>query len=423
MKTLFVGIDVSTKNNQVCAMNFNQDIHFNLSFSNTPEGSCLLAQSILGFIDKFAYDSLTIVAESTSIYDFHICNYLLDAFSSINIKSLIYSVNAKAVSNYKKSYVELEKNDPGDAFVCADFARVGRCKNLKPFRASQLLALKRLTRQRFHLSHDLTREKNYVLNNIYLKISGLITLDKKDMPFSDTFGKTSVQLLIDFIDPNDIENLSLDDLILYLQTQSKNRCDDYFKIADKLQYAIRASYKLDKISYDPLTIAIISSINVIRCLENQIKWLDKAIAREIKGINPNGYNALLSIPGIGPVIAAGILAEIDDISFFDNQAALAKYVGLVWKSNDSGNFNSENKRSAIASNKYLKYYIVQATQLSVTHKFEYTTSYFYKKYTESKTHKHKRALVLTSRKLIRLIFVLLRDNKMYVPDNSGATNT
>ncbi|MEG0547813.1 MAG: IS110 family transposase, partial [Coprobacillus sp.] len=61
-----------------------------------------------------------------------------------------------------------------------------------------------------------------------------------------------------------------------------------------------------------------------------------------------------------------------------------------------------------------KYYIIQATQLSVIHGFDFTSSFFKKKYNEASTHKQRRALVLTSRKLIRLIFVLLRDNKMYV---------
>ena len=51
MNTLFVGIDVSTKNNQVCAVNFNQDVFFNLSFPNNPDGCDLLITSVLAFVD------------------------------------------------------------------------------------------------------------------------------------------------------------------------------------------------------------------------------------------------------------------------------------------------------------------------------------------------------------------------------------
>ena len=34
------------------------------------------------------------------------------------------------------------KTDLGDAFLIADFARVGRCKKLRPFKAAQHIALK-----------------------------------------------------------------------------------------------------------------------------------------------------------------------------------------------------------------------------------------------------------------------------------------
>ena len=40
-------------------------------------------------------------------------------------------------------------------------------------------------------------------------------------------------------------------------------------------------------------------------------------------------NVLTSIPGIGPVYSAGIMAEIGDINRFESQAKLAKYVDLL----------------------------------------------------------------------------------------------
>jgi hypothetical protein len=41
--------------------------------------------------------------------------------------------------------------------------------------------------------------------------------------------------------------------------------------------------------------------------------------------------------------------------------------------------------------------------------------FYTRKYNESKTHKHKRALILTARKAVRLIFALLREEKLYKP--------
>ena len=117
-----------------------------------------------------------------------------------------------------------------------------------------------------------------------------------------------------------------------------------------------------------------------------------------------------------PLVRRGayVGSEIGDISYFKSDASLAKYAGFHWKKNDSGNFIADEKHSANSCNKYLKYYITQSTQMSVMHGFDYTTSFYRKKYNEASTHKHRRALVLTSRKLVRLIYVLLRDSKLYV---------
>ena len=51
---------------------------------------------------------------------------------------------------------------------------------------------------------------------------------------------------------------------------------------------------------------------------------------------------LQSIDGIDPVFAGGIIAEIGDITAFHSSDALAKYAGLTWKSNQSGDFDGED---------------------------------------------------------------------------------
>jgi len=64
-RTLFVGIDVSLKSNQVCAINFNQDKIFNLSFSNTPSGSELLVSKVLETINQHHFDKIIFAMECT----------------------------------------------------------------------------------------------------------------------------------------------------------------------------------------------------------------------------------------------------------------------------------------------------------------------------------------------------------------------
>ncbi|BFL40198.1 MULTISPECIES: IS110 family transposase [Agathobaculum] len=71
-------------------------------------------------------------------------------------------------------------------------------------------------------------------------------------------------------------------------------------------------------------------------------------------------NTLTSIPGIGKVYSAGIVAEIGDIHRFDSQASVAKYAGLVWYKNRSGNFEAEHSRMIKSGNRYLRYYLLEA---------------------------------------------------------------
>ena len=77
-------------------------------------------------------------------------------------------------------------------------------------------------------------------------------------------------------------------------------------------------------------------ISSMRALKEQVKVLDKAIEQQFEIIP----NTLTSIPGIGKVYSAGIIAEIGDIRRFDSQASVAKFAGLVWSRNQSGDFES-----------------------------------------------------------------------------------
>ena len=183
-------------------------------------------------------------------------------------------------------------------------------------------------------------------------------------------------------------------------------------MASKIQTAARSSYRLDRVSYDPINLSLASSINVINCYEAEIKEIDKAIKRQVVGFNQNHYTILTSIPGIGKVYAAGILAEIADINQFESDDALAKYAGITWRKNQSGKFDADDTHLTKTGNKYLRYFIIQATNMARQFIPEYR-DFYQKKFNEVTTHQHKRALALTSRKLIRLIYGLLSANRLF----------
>lgn len=416
--SLFIGVDVALKTNQFCVMNFDQHIFFNLKFPNTPDGSEQFVSKLRSIYEKFHFDKLVFCLEATGVYSFHIACFLSSNQYLNSFNSVVYQVNAKDIKNYKKSFSDLEKTDPIDSYTIADFARVGRCKNLHPFRGSQYIALQRLTRQRFHLVKNLVKEKIYVMNNLYLSFSGLVFADKSDKPFSDMFGATSMALLEEFTSPDVIANTSLENMLNFISLKGKNRSKNPNDKINLLNKAIRSSYRLEQTAYDPINIAIASSINLIKTFDAQIKDIDKAIVKTVYGLDSNAYNVLLSIPGIGRVFAAGILAEIGSIDYYKHNSNLAKYIGLSWNRNQSGNFDSDNRKISSCANKYLRYYIVEATSSCNRHKFSFIRDYYVRKYDEVKKNQHKRALVLSARKFVRLVFGLLHKNQYYVPINS-----
>lgn len=200
--------------------------------------------------------------------------------------------------------------------------------------------------------------------------------------------------------------------------QGKNRFSDPYETAKLLQKAARDSYRLDKVLYEPLNTSIASSFDLIKAFDAEIKVVNKAIEKTIKGINPVEYQSLTSIPGIGPVLASGILAEIGTIASFGSHDALAKYADLTWRVTQSGDYSSDDTRMTKTGNKYLRYYLIEAANSVKNHVPEYK-EFYNKKYGEVTTHCHKRALALTSRKLVRLIFGLLTKNQIYSSDKVG----
>jgi len=110
----------------------------------------------------------------------------------------------------------------------------------------------------------------------------------------------------------------------------------------------------------------------------------------------------------------GIIAEIGYIKFFKSHNSLAKYAGITWRKTQSGNFNAESTRLTKTGNKYLRYYLMEAADS--VRRYDFTFNEFYtRKYSEVKKGAHKRAISLTSRKLIRLIYGLLRHNQLFTP--------
>lgn len=406
MSQMLVGVDVSLKSHHVHFMNENGSTLADFSVSNDQNGAETLIKRMLEAAEKSQANQMKIGMEATDLYSWHLAHYLQEQMKGYEPKfqASIYVLNARKVARFKKGYDSLVKNDRIDAWVIADHLRFGRLPaQMKD--AIQYEALQRLTRTRFHFMREIARNKTYFLNQLFLKFSGL----RQDNPFSDPFGATSMAVMEE-LEPETIAEMSLEELVEFLQDKGKNRFEKPKEIAQYLQKLARSSYRLNKTMQDPVNISLSVTLSTIQHIESQVKRLDKEIAKLMKGMS----QTLTSVKGIGDVYAAGLIAEIGDIKRFKDHHALAKYAGLVWNQNQSGEFESQETARMRTGNKYLRYYLIQAADKIRKYDSEYK-AFYTKKYNEVPKHKHKRALVLTARKLVRLVYSLLRTNQLYTP--------
>ena len=306
---------------------------------------------------------------------------------------------------FKEAYPDLPKNDSVDAFVIADHLRFGRIAREVYMDDYRYQALRTLTRARFDVIQNLTREKQRFANYLFLKCSGIA--QDKDIPNTSA---TTIALMEHFETVDDLANADLEELTAFITETGRGRFADPDATAKVVQAAARASYRLPKTVNDTVNQAMAVSIASMRALEKQVKVLDKAIEQQFEIIP----NTLTSIPGIGKVYSAGIIAEIGDIHRFDSQASVAKFAGLVWHKDQSGEFEAEHSHMIKSGNRYLRYYLLEAAN-SVRRCDSEFRRYYDLKFKEVNKFQHKRALALTARKLVRLVFRLLKTHRRYNP--------
>ena len=404
MNPLYVGIDVSSKTNVVYLMLPNGDKHSSFSVANSQDGSAQLVKRILSALTSHSLDTVMIGMEATSVYGDNLVYFLREDATLLPFSRKIFVLNPKQVNKFKEAYNDLPKNDSVDSFVIADCLRFGRINKEVYIGDYRYKALQNLTRARYFAVCNLVKEKQRFMNVLFKKYSTMT----QEKVFSDTFSTTALAVYDEFESAEALADMDLHELTAFIMKKGKNRFPDPDSVAKAIQKAARSSYRLPKTVNDSVNQVLSISITSIKALESQIKEFDKTIAAQMELLP----DVLTSIPGIGPVYAAGIMAEIGDINRFENHAQLAKYAGLAWTQYQSGGFEAQTTRLIRSGNRFLKYYLCEAAFSLVRCDKEYS-DFYHLKYKEVNRYQHKRALALTARKLVRLVFALLKDNRLY----------
>ena len=388
------------------------------AFPNNWPGYLDLRQELLTHLPPADAAGLTVAGESTGNYWWHLFYHISQDPVLAAYSPNLALLNPAHVKNFRRALPEADKEDALDPQLIGTYYRSVGVKDFYTFHA-RYLALRQLTRSYSRLVHRLASEKAYFLHLVYLIASEY----QRVKPFSNPLGVASTHILTAYPDIAVLADIPLDDLAKLVDQSTRGHFKDPSENARKLKLAARNSYPLPDFLAPTIQAALYLTLDHIRLMENHQKAYRGLIEAQLDRL-PEAQLALAE-PGLGPILVGGCLGEIQDTRRFttgekydrkkkknrprnyrDGQAAVAKLAGLWWPGQSSGRFKGQDSRLARERNPHLRYWFVQAAFCLKRHRADYR-EFYRKKYNESSTHHHKRALILTARKSVRLIFALL----------------
>jgi transposase len=404
--TLCIGADVHLDEMVLCAVDKadGHEVTDRFRVTNNLPGAQAAATAFAELALRLGFTRIEIGWEATGMLWMPFHRYLSTCPQLRPFEPQLVCFNPQLVTKFKEGLVlRRPKNDQRDASAIAARLRFGELP-LSYVPADFWQGLRRLTRYRFHLSRNLSREKMRFQAYAFLKCSDW----KRVKGFSDVFGATSVALLTEFT-VTELAEMTHDQLVDLIRRRGRGHFTDPTATARKVRQALRSSYPIDPQMDEMLTTALATIWDHIRFINRLMKQLDKHIARIIDPVP----NPIITVKGLGAVITAGLLAEIVDITRFAEHKHLAQYSGITWEKRSTGNFVSQNTRLTKVGNKYLRYYFIMGANTLRQFNLEYK-AFYWRKHDQVSKHQHKRALVLTARKLVRLVHALLTKNVPYV---------
>ena len=219
------------------------------------------------------------------------------------------------------------------------------------------------------------------------------------------FGTTSMGILEKYLTPENIENAPIDELFEIIKDKSHNRLTRAKAIS--IKEAAADTFGI-KIAQDTFSFQLKQLIDRMNFLDKQIEALDIEIMKYYEQFDCY----LHTIPGIGIIGAATILAEIGDISRFKNSSALVAFAGIDPTVRQSGEFNSTHNHMSKRGSPYLRHAIFLAATTCSFHNSPLNA--YYKKKRDQGKH-HLTATGAVARKLTTVIYAVLRDSKPYEP--------
>lgn len=366
-------------------------------FSNDSEGFRSAKEWAVKIAAEHNKNQIVLGLEPTGHYWFCLATWMISNGISV------VQVNPYAVKQIKEVEDNSQrKDDTKDPKLIASLVKDGNFG--MPYLPEKLYAeLRRLSMFRDQLNEDRIRAVNRMHREMKIYFP----------EYKDALGKVdgafSLELLKQVPFPEDLTALG-EDGIRKIWNDAKLRGRGYSRAGKILRYAkasvgLREGIEVGKAAVKWFVQKIMELDAELVVIENQINQK----CREI----PHASN-ILEISGIGENTLSGILAEMGDISRFDDGKEIQKLSGLGLVACSSGKHKGETKISH-RGRKRLRYWLFQAAKSVVAHAEEFKELHIYYTTRADNPLKKMQSLIVIACKLLRLIYTILKNGTFYNP--------
>lgn len=385
---LYYGIDIASEKHNCCIIDEKEHVLHEFSFTNDQPGF----SQLLHFLDHPGIPNGVkkhIGLEATGVYGENLTEFLRrNGFETTTFNPLSVKKQLTATTLRKT------KTDKSDAKFLAVMLARGNYEPDAPT-SYHISELKSLSRKRFLLVKKRSGAKNVakaLITKLFPEYSKI---------FTDTFGASSMAVLMKYPSAREIAACRPSSLAKLLEASSRGRFG--------LEKA-KSIIELAKISVGKYSSA--DALSLTMTLE-EIEFFSRQIERveqEIHLIFREHPSPVLTVPGIGEVIGAMIISEIGNIRRFSNPNKLLAFAGLEPSIYQSGKFTPDSGSMVKRGSSYLRWALLWAARL--VPRFSVT----FGNYLDKKSSQGKHFNVATShvaKKLVRVIFSLLKNDTIF----------
>lgn len=321
------------------------------------------------------------------------------------LKDKNYHLVEVSTSHTKKAK-ELMDNSPlkcdaKDARVIGDLIRQG--KILTPvFPEGKILNLREI----LHTRENLVKDRTSVLNRLHKIVD--VTFPERREIIKEIKGKTSIFLLKEVPFPGDIIKKGLKWLKEKMWEKSRGRYSH--TIAELLYKSAKDTIGV-KESREGFLWELKILLPRLERLNKEIEEIEFRIKEILRDIHEARY--LMTIPGIADITAATVIAESGGLGRYEKAESVLKIAGLNLYEISSGKHEGEKhitKRGRSLMRQKLYFAALQQAREGMP------LNSFYKKLIEDNGVKRTKALIAVARKLLKIMFALVRDKKEFVLD-------